>query len=281
MKTQSFKHYLLSIFLIILLISCSSKEFIQFYSSNTIDENIIWKVIKTDEINQASASINILDVNMNKLEGEIVLAWNKGVLLPTSEIAVEYDAIAAINGSFFDLKKTGGSVLFLQEDGKVIQETHDKIEFINEGAYAMDTNGVVSILKREGDWSYSPAYDDIIVSGPLLLHDNEFCNLDSVRFNLIRNPRTAIGLTDDYHLILLTVDGRHAEAAGMNMWELQSFMHELGCTAALNLDGGGSTTMYIKGKNANGLVNYPSDNGKYDHEGERKVSNAIVVVKNN
>lgn len=279
MKIQHIRHYIVSILLITLLISCSSQEFIQYNLSEKIDDNIVWKVIKSNDINQAPASINILDINLNKLDGEVILAWNKGKLLATSEIAQENNGTVAINGSFFDLSKTGGSVLFLQEDGKVIQETHDKIEFINEGAYAMDTSGVISILKRDGDWSYSPAYDDIIVSGPLLIHDNELCNLDSVRFNRIRNPRTAIGITDDYHLILFTVDGRHAEAAGMNMWELQSFMHELGCSAALNLDGGGSTTMYIKGKSENGLVNYPSDNGKYDHEGERKVSNAIVLVK--
>ncbi len=276
---RTLKTLVASILLIALLLSCSSKEFIQYNANEKIDDHVVWKVIKSNDINQAPASINILDVNLNKFDGDIVLAWKKDELIPTSDIAQEYDAIAAINGSFFDLRKTGGSVLFLQEDGKVIQETYDKIEFINEGAYAMDTSGTISILKRNGDWGYSPAYDDIIVSGPLLLHNNELCDLDSVRFNLIRNPRTAIGISNDYHLILVSIDGRHAEAAGMNMWELQDFMHELGCSAALNLDGGGSTTMYIKGKNDNGLVNYPSDNGKYDHQGERKVSNAIVVVR--
>jgi exopolysaccharide biosynthesis protein len=112
-----------------------------------------------------------------------------------------------------------------------------------------------------------------------MIYDNILCNLDSVRFNLTRHPRTALGITDDYHLLLVTVDGRHAEAAGMNMWELQDLMKQLDCSEAMNFDGGGSTTMYIKGKTENGVVNYPSDNRKYDHEGERKVANAIVVVK--
>jgi exopolysaccharide biosynthesis protein len=226
--------------------------------SEEIGDNIIWKVIRTPDLNGAPASINILDIDMNKFDGEIVLAWHNGKLVPTSEIAEEHDGLAAINGSFFDLAKTGGSVLFLQENGKVIQETYDSIEFINEGAYAVDTNGVVQIVKRKGDWIY----------------DNELEDLDSVRFNLYRHPRTAIGITNKNHFVMVTVDGRHAEAAGMSMWELQAFMIKLGCKDALNLDGGGSTTMYIKGK---GIVNYPSDNLKYDHEGERKVANAIVV----
>ena len=134
------------------------------------------------------------------------------------------------------------------------------------------------ILKRDGEWDYSQAYDDIMVSGPIMIHNNEYCLLDSVSFNLRRHPRTAIGITEDYHLLLVTVDGRHPEAAGMSMWELQAFMDKLGCKDALNFDGGGSTTMYIKGKTENGVVNYPSDNGKYDHYGERKVANALVVT---
>lgn len=52
-------------------------------------------------------------------------------------------------------------------------------------------------------------------------------------------------------------------------------MRWLGCTEAINLDGGGSSTMYIK---EFGVVNYPSDNGLHDHEGERPVSNAILLL---
>jgi len=279
-KFNTFKSLfmVLSLTLILLLTSCTPREFIKTTYSEKIGEHINWKIIQTDNMNGSPASINILDIDMNKFDGEIELAWYKNELLPTSEIAIQHEGIAAINGSFFDLKKTGGSVLFLQENGNVIQKTHDKIEFINEGAYAIDTSGVVQIVKREGEWEYSPAYDDMIVTGPLVIYNNELEVLDSVRFNLNRHPRTAIGITDDYHVLLVAVDGRHEEAAGMNMWELQTFMDKLGCKDALNFDGGGSTTMYIKGKTENGIVNYPSDNGKYDHDGERKVSNAIVII---
>ncbi|MCF7832561.1 MAG: phosphodiester glycosidase family protein [Candidatus Marinimicrobia bacterium] len=269
----------LTLMLVLALTSCSSnREFTDLTYSEKIDDHIIWKVIKTDDMNGSPASINILDIDMNKFEGDIVLAWYKNELVKTSDIAQQYHGLAAINGSFFDMK-VGGSVLFLQENGTVIAETNDRIEFINESAYAKDKNGVVMILERpESDWKYNPAYDDIIVSGPLLMFDNELTDLDSVKFNINRHPRTALGITDKYHLILVAVDGRHAEAAGMNMWELQTFMDKLGCSEALNFDGGGSTTMYIEGKTENGVVNYPSDNKKYDHEGERSVANGIVVT---
>ena len=271
---------ILAFTLILALSSCSSnRELTTLSLSKEVADHILWKTIQAPDINGSPASINILDINMKKFDGDIVLAWYKNELLTTSDIARQHDGLAAINGSFFDMK-VGGSVLFLQENGEVIAETNDRIEFINESAYAKDTNGVVMILKRpESDWQYDQAYANMIVSGPLMIYDNALCDLDSVRFNLTRHPRTALGITDHYHLLLVTVDGRHAEAAGMNMWELQDLMKTLGCSEAMNFDGGGSTTMYIKGKSENGIVNYPSDNKKFDHEGERKVANAIVVVK--
>lgn len=63
----------------------------------------------------------------------------------------------------------------------------------------------------------------------------------------------------------------------MTIDELALLMKDLNCVNALNLDGGGSTTMWIKGK---GVVNHPSDNGKFDHEGARAVANAIIVKQN-
>ncbi len=263
---------------LLLLAACSSREFIPEEELQKIGRHIVWKAIRTDDLNGKPASLNILDIDLKHFDGDLALAWYRDSLVRTSEIAQAHDGIAAVNGSFFDMK-VGGAVLFLQENGVVIAETNDRIEFINEGAYAVDTAGTVMIVKRpESDWGYSPAYDDIMVSGPLLIWNDTLCILDSVHFNLNRHPRTAIGITEDYRLLLVTVDGRHAEAAGMTMWELQALMDSLGCKEALNFDGGGSTTMYIKGKTANGVVNYPSDNKKYDHEGERKVANGLVVT---
>jgi len=270
---------ILALTLILLLMSsCTPRELVKMTLIKEIDEHITWKVIQTPDMNGAPASINILDIDMKEFDGELVLAWYKNELVPTTKIVEEHEGFAGINGSFFDMR-VGGSVLYLQEDGVKIADAHDESKFVNSGAYAVDTNGVVMILKRDGDWEYSPAYDDIMVSGPIMIHNDEYCELDSIRFNMHRHPRTAIGITDDYHILLVTVDGRHAEAAGMSMWELRDFMDKLGCKDALNFDGGGSTTMVITGQSENNVVNYPSDNKKYDHFGERKVANALIVVK--
>jgi exopolysaccharide biosynthesis protein len=78
-------------------------------------------------------------------------------------------------------------------------------------------------------------------------------------------------------VILLTLDGRTAEASGMTLVQLADLMLLLKCTDAVNLDGGGSTTMFIKGKPYNGVVNMPCDNKIFDHAGERAVSDIIII----
>ena len=72
-----------------------------------------------------------------------------------------------------------------------------------------------------------------------------------------RHPRTAAGISEDGEtLILVVVDGRSSSSAGMTVAELRDLMRDLGAWDATNLDGGGSSTMWI---DAYGTVNDPSD----------------------
>jgi exopolysaccharide biosynthesis protein len=83
-----------------------------------------------------------------------------------------------------------------------------------------------------------------------------------------RNPRTAIGLTADGRVLIVVVDGRQSSSAGMSLLELAQFMAtRLGADVAMNLDGGGSSTMAVKGA----LENHPG--GDF----ERGVSSAVLV----
>jgi exopolysaccharide biosynthesis protein len=266
---------------ILILIGCSQRSLIELTATEKIDDHIVWKVIQTPEleINGLPATINILDVDLKNFDGDIDLAWYPEDLIITSEIAEEYDALAAVNGSYFDMK-VGGAWVFLQADGKQVAGNKSKVIFSHSGAFAEDTSGALVILKRpETDWEVSPEYKYVMSAGPIMIHEGEICEIDSVAFNLNRHPRTAVGLTKNDHLILVTVDGRQKEAVGMNIPELTELMKDLKCIDALNLDGGGSTTMYIKGKEHLGVVNYPTDNKKFDHAGQRPVSNAILLLK--
>ena len=99
--------------------------------------------------------------------------------------------------------------------------------------------------------------------GPTLVRDGEIVAGDSPR-----HPRTAVGY-NSHEILLVTVDGRQdGWSMGMTMVELARLMDDLGCIEALNLDGGGSTTMWVDGE----MVNRPSDGG------QRRIANALLVI---
>jgi hypothetical protein len=82
-----------------------------------------------------------------------------------------------------------------------------------------------------------------------------------------RHPRTAIGCTGNGEVVVVTVDGRSSESKGLTLDELASLMLKLGCSDAMNLDGGGSSTMVLGGT----VLNRPSDGGL------RSVANAVLL----
>ena len=84
-----------------------------------------------------------------------------------------------------------------------------------------------------------------------------------------RHPRTAVAKLKDGKFLMITVDGRSESSGGIGLYDLANLLLEFGATDAMNLDGGGSTTMFLDGR----VVNHPSDK-----EGERRVSDAIVVT---
>ncbi len=89
-------------------------------------------------------------------------------------------------------------------------------------------------------------------------------------FDTSRHPRTAVGVTGWGRWIFVVVDGRQpALSVGMTLDELTDLMLSLGCRYAINLDGGGSATMYLNGS----VVNSPSD-----LSGERPVADALMIL---
>ena len=90
-----------------------------------------------------------------------------------------------------------------------------------------------------------------------------------------RHPRAAFRTDDEGYAYLVVIDGRFkGQADGASIYETAFICHMLGMTDAINLDGGGSTTLWTE---QTGVINFPYDNKKFDHEGERSVPNLIVV----
>lgn len=110
---------------------------------------------------------------------------------------------------------------------------------------------------------------DVIGGGPVLVQDDRIVTEPCSSSFCRRNPRTAIGWTSTGRVLLVVIDGRQPRwSAGASLGELARIMHDLGAVQAMNLDGGGSSTMWVDGE----VVNRPSDGT------ERKVTTAMLVL---
>jgi exopolysaccharide biosynthesis protein len=117
--------------------------------------------------------------------------------------------------------------------------------------------------------------EDIVGGVPQLIRDGKIDitwekEKSSKSFVETRHPRTAVAKLKDGKFLMITIDGRSEESGGIGLQDLAEYLLSLGAVDAMNLDGGGSTTMFLDGK----VVNHPSDK-----EGERKVSDALIVRK--
>ena len=127
----------------------------------------------------------------------------------------------------------------------------------------------------EMELGLSPKWENvkhIVSGGPYLVKNgNVYVDVSEERLQAIggRNPRSAIGYTKDNDLIIVAVDGREGSSVGLTLYELASLMKSLGCVNAINLDGGGSTVMYVNGE----IVNKPPQPGGI------ALSNAVVISK--
>jgi len=111
---------------------------------------------------------------------------------------------------------------------------------------------------------------DAIGGMPLLVQDGQIVAETCASAFCGRNPRTAIGWTAKNRILLVVVDGRRPKrwSVGASLVEMARIMQDLGAVQALNLDGGGSSTIVVRGK----VVNRPSD------DSERRVATAVVVL---
>lgn len=205
----------------------------------------------------------------------------------TSVMAKKRNAIAAVNGSFFDMENHN-PICHLRINGVEIGENTPGKDTLNRKYYQYGTlvfnDKDVRIVHTDSArlWERSLPDKNIMTAGPLLIYQgNDLPMRNDLSFVNSRHNRTAVGIKADGTILLFTVDGRTKQSEGMTLDELIATLRWLGCQDALNLDGGGSSTLYLREYPNGGIINHPTDNGLFDHNGERAVSNSILVVKSN
>jgi len=242
------------------------------WSKRQVTEGVVLKFVQTRLFDSFQA-IYVIDIDTIAGEFEFGVAV-PDTRLVTSAISASEEVLAAVNGTFFNMQE-GYNVHFVKVNDSVVAVTDDKEFGIRAtGLFSAEGEAVdISAWGPEREDHKAIKEEDAIVSGPLLMDDGMEIMLDSINFNTLRHPRTMIGATGDGHILFIVVDGRQPEyAEGMSLFELRTLARSLGCTDILNLDGGGSTAMYLMGEGSNGVVNRPS--GKV----ERAVP-SIVFVK--
>ena len=249
------------------------------WQTEQIAEGIIWKKYQGDELYNARLSINLIEVDLQSSDYMLKLAYSDTGLINTSDFAKLNEAIAAVNGSFFDMER-GLPVVYIKAEGETISRgAPGRNVYTENGGIGWNTEDLPVIVSRpESGWASSD-YQNILASGPMLIQDRQTREFNNDPFHQNRHPRTGVAITADQKILLVTVDGRSFQSYGLTIPELARLFSELGATDALNLDGGGSTVMWIDDQAENGgVVSYPSGNFEFDHEGERAVSTALLIL---
>ncbi len=170
------------------------------------------------------------------VKGKVIGIYSRNASIPPDGVVV---SAGGLKSSMLSSLKLGQTV----ELDYSIDKPWNRIKHALCGGPRLLSNGKVSINGKE------EKFDNSIING--------------------RHPRTAVAMTFDGDLLLVAVDGRKKDSVGMKLSELAEYLQRLGCMHAINLDGGGSTAMFLNGK----IINKPSDGT------ERRISNGILVTK--
>ena len=212
----------------------------------------------------------VLDDPSALLSGLANGSFGRNISQKTSEIAESAGAVLAVNGDYYGFRDSG----YVMRNGYLYRDTprsgsgNEDLVVYSDGRMEIIDESQVSAAELQ-----SAGAVQIYSFGPGLIKDGEVTVSpgDEVDQSMNSNPRTAIGMVEPGHYIMVVSDGRTSESAGLSLAELAEVMQEQGCTTAYNLDGGGSSTMWFNGR----VVNNPTSGGR--NIKERKVSDIVYI----
>jgi exopolysaccharide biosynthesis protein len=250
-----------------------------------VDKGFTYERVLYQKITNEPVRAHILNVTGVGVQYIFGVLGSYGALFPASGFSKQSDAVAIVNGSFFSKKPTRALGLVA---------AHNRILYPPHAGE--NIRGAVGFAPRKilFDWiskddiegnrfkSAKPDWNNChaaLGAGPLLIKDGTpLLSTPMEGYNLEQTaPRTAIGQTKDGMVYLIVVDGRQpAWSAGITLSELGELFISRKAHNALNLDGGGSSTMIIQ----NEIINRPSDYAIPGQPGkERPVANVISIFK--
>lgn len=235
------------------------------------DDNI---QISLETFRKYDTTIYVADITLSSADYlKTALAQNTfgtNITEKTSELAEEKDAIFAINGDYYGANSKG----YVIKNGVLYRNTiRDNSDYGDLVIYQDGTFGIIDETQISADQLLQDGVTNLFAFGPTLIKDSTIAvsEHEEVGRAMSSNPRTAIGIVDSLHYIVLVSDGRTSESEGLSLYEVADIMQEYGCSTAYNLDGGGSSTMYFNGQ----IINNPTTNGR--KISERSVSDIVYI----
>ena len=236
------------------------------YSDDNISITLTKKTVSNTQVYIADITVSSAEYLKTALAQN---TYGTNVTAKTSVTAANNNAILAINGDYYGANSTG----YVIRNGVVYRDTVR--EDSRNGDLAIYKDGSFKII-YEDEISAEQLMKDGVVNllafGPSLVENGEIVvNTNSeVGQSMSSNPRTAIGIIDENHYIIVVSDGRTSESQGLSLYELAEVMKSYGVKTAYNLDGGGSSTLYFNGQ----VINKPTTNGNIS---ERAVSDIVYI----
>lgn len=225
-------------------------------------------------VRKNNTTVYVADVklsNSNYLKTALAYdSFGTNVTETTSSMALNNNAILAVNGDYYGADRSG----YVIKNGVIYRNTvrsdsdYPDLAVYKDGSFKIiyETNVTAEQLLADGVVNLFAFGPSLIENGSITVDRNT-----EVRQAMTKNPRTAIGIVDSNHYILVVSDGRTSESEGLSLYELAEVMKEYGATTAYNLDGGGSSTMYFNGN----IINNPTTNGH--NISEREVSDIVYI----
>lgn len=222
----------------------------------------------------ADTQVYIADIYLDDpsvlLSGLADGSFGRNISDKTSSIAQEVGAILAINGDYYGFRDSG----YVMRNGYLYRSTAASSSQEDLVIYEDGTFDIIDESDVTAEELQAAGAVQIYSFGPGLVEDSELSVTESqeVSQSMTSNPRTAIGMIEKGHYVMVVSDGRTSESEGLTLYQLARVMQDLGCSEAYNLDGGGSTTMYFNGQ----VINNPTTTGRSIKE--RSVSDIIYIA---
>ena len=242
------------------------------YYVATADVNRDDVVVQTSYLKQHENGV----MGMEKLTNQIAYA-NEKYSNPDDDkfISEYYNVVAGVNASFYNMT-TGQPMGITYIDGVSFGTSNydNFFAILNDGKTA-----VIDYAKNLGNYVDAEGNSTIWQAAggsQWLVRDGEDVTASATgSYNTDRHSRTCVGVTEDGKVVMMVLDGRQEPfSCGGSMHELAQIMLEQGCVAAINLDGGGSTTYAARqaGTDSVQVINRPSDGS------ERSISSGLIIA---